>query len=213
MISAVGLKLKSPALTSVTTNYDRRFMHNKYDCNVTIIYQGQLHICEAGEAIYTLLGSCIAVCVRDVKLGFGGMNHFLLPASPCKKKSILESDAARYGDWSMEMLLNGMYKVGSRKQDLEIKIFGGGDVSSSVGGEIGGRNAEFVREYLYNEGIDIAGANTGGTYSRKVYYFPGTGKVKLKRVDQAMDDGVAEREIAYLKQLKNKPQVGGIELF
>ena len=30
-------------------------------------------------AIVTVLGSCVAACVRDRKRGIGGMNHFMLP--------------------------------------------------------------------------------------------------------------------------------------
>ena len=31
------------------------------------------------EIIDTVLGSCVAACIRNPRLGIGGMNHFMLP--------------------------------------------------------------------------------------------------------------------------------------
>ena len=45
----------------------------------TFIHVGQIHVDTSPSAISTVLGSCVAVCLYDTKLGMGGMNHYLLP--------------------------------------------------------------------------------------------------------------------------------------
>ena len=43
------------------------------------IVQGEYHVAsESGFVIATLLGSCVAACLRDPVARVGGMNHFLL---------------------------------------------------------------------------------------------------------------------------------------
>ena len=44
------------------------------------IHQGECRISEDPRVVLTtMLGSCIAACLRDPIAGAGGMNHFLLP--------------------------------------------------------------------------------------------------------------------------------------
>ena len=43
------------------------------------IYPGNLEVSVKPIMFTTILGSCVAVCIWDNKLKFGGMNHFMLP--------------------------------------------------------------------------------------------------------------------------------------
>ncbi|MEG1028908.1 MAG: chemotaxis protein CheD, partial [Brevundimonas sp.] len=49
----------------------------------------------------TVLGSCVAMCLRDPVAGVGGMNHFMLPEG-----AGAGTDAGRrYGAYAMELLI------------------------------------------------------------------------------------------------------------
>src|SRR5690349_15585026 len=73
--------------------------------------------------VRTVLGSCIAVCLRDPWAHVGGMNHFLLPAGAQGQQG-----SARYGVQAMEMLINACMQHGADRRCLEAKVFGGGYV-------------------------------------------------------------------------------------
>ena len=45
------------------------------------VIQGQYHVADDDVVLTTILGSCVAACIRDPALGIGGMNHFLLPGA------------------------------------------------------------------------------------------------------------------------------------
>jgi len=40
---------------------------------------GEYYVTNRNEMITTVLGSCVAACIRDTVTGIGGMNHFMLP--------------------------------------------------------------------------------------------------------------------------------------
>src|SRR5690606_39636179 len=97
-------------------------------------------------ALVTLLGSCVAACLYDPVLGLGGMNHFMLPGGDNNATS------ARYGMNAMELLINDLLKRGARRQRLQAKVFGGGNVLSGFHSHpIGTRNADFGIDCLAAE--------------------------------------------------------------
>src|SRR6185369_11873549 len=91
--------------------------------NVVKITAGDWHVStQPGEMIATILGSCVSACIRDPIAKIGGMNHFLLPGD---ESTVAEfGDAARYGIFAMESLINGILRAGGRKDRLEVKVFG-----------------------------------------------------------------------------------------
>ncbi len=210
---------------SVQPPVDKEFSHvNRYwDASLKVwsakILPGELYVSDHGEMIGTVLGSCISACIRDVNLGIGGMNHFMLPEqnehSTHQWGSDANTAATRYGVWAMEYLLNALYKKGARKNNMEVKLFGGGQVLASMT-DIGQRNILFAYDYLHKEGLAIKAADVGDVFSRKVLYFPDTGSVKVRRITSTRNDTIIEREKGYLKdiQSKNTQSSGGdVELF
>lgn len=180
------------------------------------ILPGEFYITESGEMIVTVLGSCISACIRDVKLGIGGMNHFMLPSQgehASEKWGSAVSSAARYGNWAMEFLINEILKLGGTRRNLEIKVFGGANVMSNMT-DIGERNIDFVRKYIYEENFELAASDVGGIYPRKIIYFPATGAVKMRKIKEAQNDTILQREIHYSHAINEKPSSsGGVELF
>jgi chemotaxis protein CheD len=158
---------------------------------------GEYYVTRTDELIFTVLGSCVSACVRDRDLGIGGMNHFMLPldlsngANAWGKKSV--SAATRYGNVAMQRLVQDILDLGGQRANLEFKLIGGGKVLDTTL-DVGARNAEFVRDYLRNEGFVIAAEDLGDDFSRKLYYSPATGQVRVKRLPANVNRAVFERE-------------------
>ena len=182
---------------------------------VAKLLPGEYFVSTHGEVICTVLGSCVSACIRDRTRGMGGMNHFMLPIDQSSGTSAWSegvSAATRYGNIAMEMLVNDLLKLGARRQDLEVKLVGGGKVLAAVT-DVGANNIEFVRRYCETEGFTVAGEDLGATYPRKVYYSPQTGKVRVKKLLKLNNTTILDREKAYLQNLKSAPVSGGVELF
>ncbi|MCO5732985.1 chemoreceptor glutamine deamidase CheD [Rhizobium sp. SSA_523] len=140
------------------------------------IIQGEYKVTDDPDAVITtILGSCVAACLRDPIAGVGGMNHFLLPGNGPGGMS--GGDMSRYGVHLMELLINGILKRGGRRDRLEAKIFGGAKTIASFS-NVGEQNATFATNFLRDEGIRIVGASTGGEYGRKLEYWPVSGRAR-----------------------------------
>lgn len=178
------------------------------------ILPGELYVTQADEIITTVLGSCISACIRDPFAGVGGMNHFMLPIS--KDMSLLNDkagSATRYGNFAMEQLINEILKNGGQRQNLEVKIFGGGHVLANMT-DVGKRNIDFVVEYIQLEGLKMVAEDVGDKFPRKVQYNPITGKARMKKLRSMHNKTIVERENAYLQTIEQpEAVVGDIELF
>ena len=170
---------------------------------------------EAEKPISTLLGSCVAVCLYDPKLKLGGMNHFLLPSRTSASNA--DTDVILNGDYSMEVLVNGLLNKGASKSRLVAKAFGGGTIVSSIRMAIGQRNADFTHEWLDREGIPLVASDFCGPWSRKVIFVPQTGDAFCRRIPTTQADAaaVAKAEQAYETSLTQtrKTTEKRIELF
>ncbi|MCA1441223.1 chemoreceptor glutamine deamidase CheD [Ensifer sp. IC4062] len=137
------------------------------------VIQGEFKVVNDPDIVLsTILGSCVAACLRDPVIGVGGMNHFLLPGS-----ATTGGDATRYGVHLMELLINGLLKQGARRDRLEAKIFGGAKTIARFS-NVGQQNAAFARQFLLDEGIRIVGESTGGEHGRKLEYWPSSGRAR-----------------------------------
>ncbi|HEY2419259.1 MAG TPA: chemoreceptor glutamine deamidase CheD [Steroidobacteraceae bacterium] len=177
---------------------------------------GEYYVSTLGERIATVLGSCVSACVRDRRLGVGGMNHFMLPLDASQGTSAwgaVASAATRYGNVAMERLINDILKLGGRRESLEVKLVGGGKVLDGMDIDIGARNIEFVRKYVADEGFGVAGEDLGGIFPRKVHYAPNSGKLRVKKLMSVRNDTLFERERHYLEVLDKEPVGNEIELF
>ena len=162
--------------------------------------------------IATVLGSCVSACIRDRLTGLGGMNHFMLPDGGDGGSPV--SASMRYGSFAMEILINDLLKAGARRENLEAKVFGGGAVLRGFTAmNVGERNAAFVTSFLKTERIPVLASDLNDVYPRKVYFFPKTGKVLVKKLMQTQNDTLAKRELDYARRLKVEPVAGDIDLF
>jgi chemotaxis protein CheD len=139
------------------------------------IIQGEYYVADDQDVmVTTILGSCVAACIRDPLAGVGGINHFLLPGTHGRTKA---GEAERLGVHLMELLVNGLLKRGARRERLEAKLFGG---ARTVRGhnDIGKQNVEFAERFLRDEGIANVGGSTGGLRGRRIQYWPVSGRAR-----------------------------------
>ncbi|MCK6411236.1 MAG: chemoreceptor glutamine deamidase CheD [Azonexus sp.] len=199
----------SPAIDEhLATN---RYFDRRFSKDAAKILPGEYFVSSSGELLVTVLGSCIAACVRDPLVGVGGMNHFMLPDDGGRGGV---TTSARYGTYAMEVLINHLLKLGARKERLEAKVFGGGAVLASLASSnVGVRNAEFVLSYLRLEGIPILANDLLESYPRKVYYFTDSGRVLVKRLNRVHNDTLYTREQRYKASLAKERVEGEVELF
>ena len=161
------------------------------------------------EVMVTVLGSCVAACIRDPELGIAGMNHFMLPAHP-RQDIGSTTERMRYGVHAMEVLINELLASGSRREGLEVKVFGGANMRSSAPAstEIGSENVAFVSEYLSKEGMAVAAEHLGGGQPRRIHYYPATGKVRMLLLDRIKSRDLARDEEIYRHRLRRRPRAG-----
>jgi chemotaxis protein CheD len=213
--SAIGAAADHPPLPAALPQFAhiRRAWDPTLKRSLAKLLPGEYYVTSSDEIIFTVLGSCVSACVRDRKLRIGGMNHFMLPLDLSGGTrhwgdSALTS-ATRYGDVAMDRLVSDILSLGGDRADLEFKVMGGGRVLD-MGIDVGGHNAQFVRDYLRREGFQIAAEDLGDDFARKVYYDPRTGKVRVKRLTATVNRVVFEREqgLAPQRAGRNAPAAG-----
>lgn len=188
--------------------YDRHF-----NMEAAKIMPGEYYATTRDMLVVTVLGSCVSACLRDKTNGIGGMNHFMLPHSdndPLNPVSV----SARYGTYAMEMLINHLIKLGAKRNNFEAKVFGGGNVLRGFTvSNVGARNADFVLDFLHTEKINIVADDLLDIYPRKVYYFPKSGRVLIKKLRGVHNNTIVEREKDYESRLDYAKMEGDVEVF
>lgn len=179
------------------------------------IHPGEYFATGDDTIISTVLGSCIAVALYDPAAGIGGLNHFMLPGEVAADE-IIRNPNAKYGMYAMELLINELMKLGIRKRDIRAKVFGGGAVLRFADGgatKIPQSNIDFSFGYLKDEGIPVLASDVGGHDPRKIFFFPRSGKVLLKRIAPRLVDLVEREEERYFTTIRTEEQEGPITLF
>ena len=190
----------------------RRFFDAANGVWMVKVFPGEYYVTsQADEVLVTILGSCVSACIRDLRTGIGGMNHFMLAHGQSQSWGG-DPESTRYGNFAMEKLINEMLKLGCSRQSLEIKVFGGGNVTDTRN-LIGTQNCEFVVRYLDSEGLSIAAQDLGGQYPRRIHYYPTSGRVVRRLLAGSETTAVAREESEYAGRLKSRKVGGEIELF
>ena len=163
--------------------------------------QGEHHVTrDPSVVLSTILGSCVALCLRDPVAGVGGMNHFLLPEG-----AGAGTDAGRrYGAYAMELLINDVLKAGGRRERLEAKLFGGGRMFDTLR-DVGRANADFAERFLRDEAIALVGGSLRGDGARRVHYWPVSGR--------ALQRGVTDAAAPRPQPVAPPVETGALELF
>ena len=220
----IGIKVQKMNNTIVKINrpsvagfeHVNRYWDKANEIIAAKILPGEYYVTQENELITTVLGSCVSACIRDKEAGIGGMNHFMLPITTSEKlknsSAAIVGQATRYGNYAMEHLINTILSHGGKRKNLEVKVFGGGKIIPTLT-DVGIKNIDFVLDYLEQEGLRLLSHDLGDIYPRKIIYFPQTGRVRMKKIQDLHNDTIAQRERQYFNSLKNAPVEGDVELF
>lgn len=136
------------------------------------------------DILSAVLGSCVATCMWDPVARIGELNHFMLAVDASS-----QPENARYGLSSMEQLIQALTKQGADRRNLEAKLFGGAQMSRSLG-SIGCDNIRFAKRFLNTERIPCTSESLGGTDARKLRFWPTTGQVQQMMLGTGVDVGI-----------------------
>jgi chemotaxis protein CheD len=188
-----------------------RYYDNTFDMEAIKLMPGEYYVTKRDMVLVTVLGSCVAACIRDRVSGIGGMNHFMLPDN---KDDSPVAAGTRYGTYAMELMINQLLKAGAKRGNLEAKLFGGGNVLRGFTvTNVGERNVDFAQQYLEKEKIRVVAESLLDIYPRKIYFFPNSGRVMMKKLHHPNNDTVIEREAEYSSRLRNADIQGDVEIF
>lgn len=194
----------------LATNF---YFDKNFNSQAVKLLPGEYYVTDKDMLLVTVLGSCVAACIRDCYSGIGGMNHFMLPDSGGDVGSPLTA-SARYGTYAMEILINQLLKLGARRCNLEAKVFGGGNVLDGLTvANVGQRNADFVLKFLQTEKIRVVARDLVDIFPRKVYFFPKNSKVMVKKLRNTHNTTISQRERDYSQRLQTVDSGGDVELF
>lgn len=165
-------------------------------------------------AFKTLLGSCVAIMFYDKIKKIKGMNHFLLPTTNNSNEDM------KYGLYSVEAMLNEMYKLGCSRNNMTAKISGGADIMQlniSMANSIGHRNVEFAKDFCKSEGFNIISEHTRGGHGRLIL-LTDSFQTFIKVTQKSDTDAkIANEEKSLQKEITKEPvikeYVGGVDLF
>lgn len=191
-----------------TQSLPRRFLNPMDGLWHRQITQGESYVsAEDNEVLTTVLGSCVAACIRDPVRHIGGMNHFLLPDGESR-----DGGAMRYGVFAMECLINGLLAQGAARERLEAKLFGGANVMASLSG-VGWRNADFAERFLQQEGIRVVGGDLRGAAPRRIQYWPTTGRARQLAIATDVQQLVQQELSEARNGCKAREEESELELF
>lgn len=151
----------------IATSASHRFWDHRHQAWTVPVLVGERYVTDRDEELTTVLGSCVAICVRDRVTGVGGMNHLLLPGDATGAHGLVAA------------LLHDVLAFGGRASDLEPKAFGGARVIGA-GSDVGSQNVAGVRTYLAAHGLTLAQEDVGGTAARRLRYHPRSGRSRVQ---------------------------------
>lgn len=177
----VELEMDAGASASWASSRPLRYFSQKFQRDAVKLAPCQMYVTDRqDEVLETVLGSCVAACIRDPVAGVAGLNHFMLPLTEQPRTRDVMA-TLRYGNHAMDMLIERLVRVGARLDRLEIKVFGGANVMT--GPTVGEANATWVLRYLEARNLPIAARHLGGVLPRSLHYFPATGVVLMQQID------------------------------
>jgi chemotaxis protein CheD len=136
----------------------------------------------------------------------------MLPAAQGIKEIHADDLTCRYGNWAMEYLINEVLKNGASRDNLKVKLFGGGKIIRSMT-DIGIGNIRFAHVYIQEEGLKLISHDVGGPWPRKVVFHPQTGRAQVKKLREVNNDTIERREVRYLHDIESQDAQTDIELF
>jgi chemotaxis protein CheD len=156
--------------------------------NTYFLEPGYIYFSKQETSVLTVLGSCVAVCLWDKNLKYGGMNHFLHPQTCDPQKA-----TPKYGNVAIIALVRMMEEASCKRSDMVAQVFGGASPEHSNGHDIGEDNVRVARNMLASKGINIISEDTGGSMGRKIIFNIETGQAAVLKVHRIRESDWARQ--------------------
>lgn len=147
---------------------------------------GELYVTKKPAFLATLLGSCVSVCLKNMKNGSAAMTHFVRDRAVGKEVS----DIGRFGDLSTQHIIETLFSMDANPAHYQAKIYGGGKVVSTIvaGVNIGETNISVAEEVLENYRIPIVFKDVGGIKGKKIYYNTASFSITVREIGEERKD-------------------------
>jgi chemotaxis protein CheD len=150
------------------------------------VQPGESHLVREPAIMRTVLGSCVGVTFLVPRLGLGALCHPMLPRYPAKPPADSSlADGRRYVDFAIRDLARQFDALHVRRGEVQVKIFGGGDVlwisEDAARPTVGRLNREAAIKVLEEEGFAVTASSLGGTCGINIQFNTETGEVLLRR--------------------------------
>ena len=171
------------------------------ECPILFLNQGEYYISDDNPVIIrTILGSCVTVTMHCPVNKIGAITHSLLPY-PLPGTKIGPGHHGRFVNSSVRHAFERILARGAKKNRLEVKVFGGGQMLLPPSGQelckeinIGRRNVETALKVISELGLKITATDVGGTWGRKLMFFPHRGDVWVKKIIRSADRARGKHE-------------------
>ena len=171
-----------------------------------ILFPGDYYVTDKQIRISTLLGSCVSACLYDPVNKIVGMNHFLLSNRRYSHTApLVMTEAGRYGVHAMEIIINGMLKLGAQKKYINAKVCGGSSLSITREKRdnfhcVGEVNCRFIKEFLQNDRIKIVASDLGGDTGRVIHFDTHDFTLYIRKIKKVSLKGLGIRDKEYWKR-------------
>lgn len=146
-----------------------------------LVRMGEYAVCRDEEAPAGLtirgLGSCVAIFVCERQGRAGALAHVLLP-EPADGSPL--TAAGRFAPTALAAVLDGLFQLGCRRDELFAKVVGGAHMFTSAVSEVetlGERNIRAALQALERESIEVTAMDIGGSYGRTLHARIATGRI------------------------------------
>lgn len=134
----------------------------------------------AGSIVTHALGSCVAVAIHDPQAQVGGMLHAQLPLAGQHPERAREMPSL-FVDTGLRLLLERLLAAGARKTRWRLTVAGGANLASASDYfDIANRNLTVLRKLCWQQGLVIAGEDTGGAHPRTMSLDLATGMTTIE---------------------------------
>lgn len=147
------------------------------------------------EALYTVVGASVAVCLIDAETAWCSLRQVMLPslARGHRQDAMLQADAALEDAVTRLFANAGIDAAAAIGKRVRAKLFGGSDLKATgISYSDGEQSTSFVRSWLSTRHIPVAGESLGGHSRREIVLLPGNGVVYCRKLP--LDDVFLDAE-------------------
>lgn len=155
---------------------------------------GEFFVTARDMLIVSVVGASVVLCARDTHNGIGGMTHFMAPSQHHELQSHLRDVAQVVALNAISLLVKKLLLAGAKMDRLEVKVFSGPRAYNELlHADVAFLETKFKAVKLVPKIhlLKVAPVN-------KVYFFPKTGKVLVKKLSAMKNSTVADRQQCYI---------------